>query len=92
MRFLILALLAGCTNQPYVTEPHLDVVVVRVEWLTEAGLRTRCGANAQACATVGRHNGDVTYLWALKPASFSDEARVCALGHELLHGLGATHE
>lgn len=92
MRYLILAMLAGCTNQPYVTEPHLDAVVVRVQWLSEAEVRKHCGPQSLACATVGRHNGDMSYLWAVRPASFSDESRVCALGHELLHSLGATHQ
>ncbi len=96
MRVLIFTLmLAGCaTQQSYLTPPTLEYVTVRMVWLeTVDGVRESCrNQSAGACATVGKHNGGLVTIWAMKPTSFSDESRMCKLGHELLHNLGATHE
>ena len=94
MRLLILALLlAGCADQPYVNPPTLEYITVRMVWVGGIEtLRESCQHHrANGCATVGRYNGDLVTIWARKPTSFSDEPRLCTLGHELLHALGATH-
>lgn len=100
MKRLLPLLLTGCAtfDQEYVTPPNLGTVVVSVVWTTEEEIRRPggvCGDAAPswtACATVGTRESPMSTIWAQMPASFSDARKVCALGHEVLHSLGATHK
>ena len=92
-------LLAGCSEaagvfeQPYKQGPQIDGVLVHVVWTDAAEIRLRCGnKSAYACATVGTPELPFSTIYAIKPRSFTHAPLVEALGHELLHSLGATHE
>lgn len=92
-----LALLAACGDagvfeQPYKTPPSITTVTVTVVWTDKETIERRCGnRHAYACATVSTPGLPVSTIWAIKPRSFTHAPLVEALGHELLHALGATH-
>lgn len=95
-RLLPLLLLLGCDAQffdtPYKVEPQIDRVIVQVVWTSPENIRSVCkNDKAYACATVGSVERPFSTIYAIKPKSFSDRALVEALGHELLHSLGAEH-
>lgn len=89
----VVIVLSGCAvlEQAYEQEPHLGIVCVQPVWSSAAEIQAMCGEGTAACGQIGQHNGQLRLMWAERPASFSDAAKVCALGHELLHNLGATH-
>jgi hypothetical protein len=78
---------AAAFDQPL----KLNEVSVRVAWSSNDQIRQRCGFDRLACATVGSANLPVSMIWTEKPASRRDSQKVCALGHEFLHSLGANH-
>lgn len=78
-------------DQVFVQEPKLNFVTLQIIWTPKEQIKDRCLPNSAACATVGRWDGDLVYIWAPKPTSFSAR-EVCALGHELLHSFGARHQ
>lgn len=84
-------MLSGCAGQAFVQGPYLNMVCVSPVWSTKAEIQAKCGNGTAACGHVGTQEGQVTLIFAEKPASF-DDPRTCTLGHELLHNLGATHE
>ena len=90
-----LLLLAGCGDtfdQTYAKPPQLAMVTVTVRWVEAADIAKVCGnEKAYACATVGTLTQPSSFIYAMRPRSFSDSVRVEALGHEMLHALGATH-
>ena len=90
-----LLLLMGCGDifeQRYAKPPQLGSVHVTVKWVDAADIAKVCSnPKAYACATVGTLQQPASFIYAMRPRSFSDSVRVEALGHELLHSLGATH-
>lgn len=89
---LLLALAcSGCTSTPYLVEPKLAQVTVNVRWSTPEQIKALCGFDRLACATYGSDQLHYVAMWVVKPAGFDDHENVCALGHELLHNLGAEH-
>lgn len=93
---LIFATLDGCGesifDQKFATQPTLDSVQITVVWVTPDRIHGTCGnEHAYACATVGTFDNPRSTIYAIRPNSFSDTVRVEALGHELLHALGARH-
>lgn len=87
--------LSGCEvfEQPYKQPPQLTSVYVHVVWADKETIEQRCGnKHAYACATVGTVSQPYSTIYAIKPRSFTHAPLVEALGHELLHALGATHE
>ena len=89
---LIPLVLGGCAVTPgYQVPPMRDQVLVRINWANNDQIRRRCGPNAFACATIGTPNVPMSQIYAEKPVSRSDKRRVCTLGHEFLHSLGARH-
>ena len=96
IRALIVALLVGCDagifEQPYKEPPQLTRVTVSIVWVDGADVRVHCKShNAYACATIGTPEMPFSTIYAIKPRSFTEPPLVEALGHELLHALGATH-
>lgn len=87
---LVSVLLAGCTSLPFVTPPQLESVTVAVRWSSIDEIALHCGIESIACATVGSTATPYSVIWAQRPDSF-DDPRVCDLGHEFLHALGARH-
>ena len=89
--FATLLFASGCAafDDPYGFGPNLGFVCINVRWSTPEETRAICGAGS--CAQVGQRAGQVVQIWARRPDSFADSAAVCALGHEVLHSLGATH-
>ena len=85
------ALLAGCATPQFEQPPTLTEVSVRVAWSTSDQIKQRCGYDKLACATVGKVNLPVSQIWTEKPSGTRDSRKVCALGHEFLHSLGANH-
>lgn len=99
MRLLLFLALTGCSEaagifeQPYKTPPVLASVIVTVVWTDKAEIERRCdNKHAYACATVGTRENPVSTIYAIRPRSFTHAPLVEALGHELLHSFGATHE
>ncbi len=91
MRILILALMiGGCGGKQFITPPRDGTIVTTVVWMTRQEVQAKCGRGTEACASVGRWQGEMNYIWAQRPDSF-DDLNACRLGHELLHNLGATH-
>jgi hypothetical protein len=88
---LCLALLAGCATPSFDQPPTLTEVSVRVAWSTADQIKQRCGYDKLACATVGKVNLPMSHIWTEKPANIRDSRKVCTLGHEFLHSLGANH-
>lgn len=76
---------------PYEKKPSVMNVLVTVVPSTNDEIRERCGAGAFECATVATPTFPYSTMWIDMPQSFSDTTRVCNLGHEFLHSLGATH-
>lgn len=97
MRILLfLVLLAACDSgvfdQPFVKPPQLTSVTVTVHWTTRAEIERVCkDHSAYGCATVATAELPYSELWLIKPKSFNG-ALVEAIGHEMLHALGATHQ
>lgn len=92
---LVISLLAGCEafEQPYKQPPQVSQVVVTVVWTDKETIERQCGnKHAYACATVATAAQPFSTIYAIKPRSFTHAPLVEALGHELLHSLGATHE
>jgi hypothetical protein len=88
LRLIPLLFLSGCSfGLPFLKEPG-QFACVQVYW-TETPEK-RCGVGKVACATVG-DGLNLQHLFAPKPRAFDDYDRVCALGHEFLHSLGAQH-
>ena len=82
----------GCAVTPsYQTPPLRDQVMVRINWSSNEQIRRRCGPHAFACATIGIPTVPMSQIWAERPSSRNDRRRVCTLGHEFLHSLGARH-
>lgn len=90
MKLALCLLLTACASEPYVVPPQLDQVTVHVYWLTEGQIQARM-PGTMAFATHGTKDMPVTAIWAIRPDGFDDAPRVCALGHEMLHVLGARH-
>ena len=89
---LIPSILGGCAIAPsYQTPPTRDQVLVRINWSQSDAIKRRCGPLAIACATIGSPDVPMSQIYAEKPAGRSDKRRVCTLGHEFLHSLGARH-
>jgi hypothetical protein len=84
-------LLAGCATPQFDQPPSLTEVSVRVAWSTNDQINVRCGSDKLACATVGRAETPFSQIWTEKPSNNRDSRKVCALGHEFLHSLGANH-
>ena len=85
-----IAILSGCAtafDQP----PVLTEVWVTVDWSTNDQIKQRCGYDKLACATVGRPEVPYSRIWTEKPQSLTDSRRICSLGHEFMHSLGANH-
>lgn len=91
---LITALLTlhGCAtfDKQYTVKPTISRVQVQVFWGTLEETKARCGQDAVACATIGTPEKPMSDIYAVMPASFTDR-RVCVLGEEFLHSLGARH-
>jgi hypothetical protein len=85
------ALLAGCATPGFDQPPTLTEVSVRVAWSTTDQIKQRCGYDKLACALVGKPEVPYSQIWTEKPSSSRDSRKVCALGHEFLHSLGANH-
>jgi hypothetical protein len=81
----------GCAAQSFDQPPTLTEVSVRVAWSTNDQIRQRCGESKFACATVGQANVPYSQIWTEKPSGNRDSRKVCTLGHEFLHSLGANH-
>ena len=96
LRFIIassyVALITGCATPSFDQPPTLSEVSVRVAWSTSEQIRQRCGHDKLACATVGKVNLPVSQIWTEKPSNIRDTRKVCILGHEFLHSLGANHD
>jgi hypothetical protein len=86
------AAIAACAPVPYLADPALTQVSISVRWSTVEQIQKRCGFDKLACATYGTEALPFSTIWAERPLSFDDAGRVCTLGHELLHSLGARHE
>jgi hypothetical protein len=86
-----LAVLTGCATPSFDQPPTLTEVSVRIAWSTNDQIRQRCGHDKLACATVGRVSLPMSQIWTEKPSNLRDTRKVCALGHEFLHSLGANH-
>jgi hypothetical protein len=87
---LIPLVFGGCAVTPsYQVPPMREQVMVRINWSNNDQIRRRCGPTAFACATIGTPNVPMSQIYAEKPAGRSDKRRVCTLGHEFLHSLGA---
>ena len=86
------AMLTGCASfdKQYTVKPTITRVQVQVFWGTIAETKARCGQDALACATIGTPEKPMSDIYAVMPASFTDQ-RVCTLGEEFLHSLGARH-
>ena len=92
VRYLLLLLLVGCgDNQPYVKPPQINEATIRFEWMTNDQIAKRCSEHSFACGTVGSVEMPNSTIYAEMPQGFGDTNRVCLLGHEVLHSLGATH-
>lgn len=89
-------LLVACVEvfeQPYKQPPNVSTVMLTVVWTEKAEIERQCdNVHAYACATVATPERPYSTIWAMKPRSFSHPPYVEALGHELLHALGATHD
>ena len=84
---------AGIFEQPYKQTPQLTQVQVTIVWTDAAEIRKRCASNqAYACATIATQASPYSTIYAIRPRSFTHAPLVEALGHELLHSLGAMHE
>lgn len=83
--------LSGCAAPPFDRPPVLTEVWVTVDWSTIDQIKQRCGNDKLACATVGRPDVPYSRIWAEKPQSLTDSRRICSLGHEFMHSLGANH-
>jgi hypothetical protein len=84
--------LVGCAATSFDQPTTLTEVSVRVAWSTNDQIRRRCGENKLACATVGQPAVPYSQIWTEKPAGTHDTRKVCSLGHEFLHSLGANHD
>lgn len=88
--------LAACAPlEPFTQAPTYQKVCVAVKWSSPAAIQQACrSGNVIACATIPPADMREPHavIWTEKPASFDDRDRVCALGHEMLHALGANHE
>lgn len=62
-----------------------------MHWSTPEQIVSKCGPGKVSCATVATVRIPSSHIWAQKPRGFDDHERVCTLGHELLHALGADH-
>jgi hypothetical protein len=85
------AALTGCAGPGFDQPPSLSEVTVRVAWSSVPQIVQRCGPNKYACATVGKVNVPFSQIWTEKPSDLRDSRKVCTLGHEFLHALGADH-
>lgn len=82
----------GFFDTPFKQEPQIVDVTIHVHWCTKDEIEKRTqNENAYGCGEVGQSEGNVVHMWLLKPDSFNG-VLVEAMGHELLHALGATHE
>lgn len=86
------ALLTGCAAPSFDQPPTLTEVSVRVAWSTSEQIKQRCGYDKVACATVGKVTLPMSQIWTEKPSNIRDSRKVCLLGHEFLHSLGANHQ
>jgi hypothetical protein len=84
-------LLTACAGPAFEQPPVLTEVSVRVAWSTNAQIKNRCGHDKLACATVGKPEIPHSQIWTERPSDPRDKPKVCALGHEFLHSLGANH-
>lgn len=87
---VVVLLLAGCPSAPFLEQPRSGIVCTNVQFLPATELAKHCPPGAAACATVGRV-GVLQSIYAPRPRDWTDHERICYLGHELLHNLGATH-
>ena len=87
-----LAASAGCAAPAFEQPPTLTEVWVSVTWSTNEQIRQRCGYDKIACATVGQPNVPYSRIWTEKPLTLTDSRRICSLGHEFMHSLGADHK
>jgi len=74
------------------TPPVLTELLFKVEWMTPAAVEARCGKGAQGCYIRNVAQENYIIIFAVQPADFNDEYRLLILGHEVFHGLGATHD
>lgn len=93
---MIFVSLSGCGDGPfdqkYSAPPAINQVALTVVWVDAAKIAEVCkNQHAYACATIGSAQNPASTIYAMEPRSFSDNVRVEALGHELLHALGAKH-
>jgi hypothetical protein len=83
---------APVAAQSFATQPTVTEVSVRVAWSTTDQIWDRCGPNKYACATVAKPSVPYSQIWTEKPSGTRDRRKVCTLGHEFLHSLGADHK
>lgn len=86
MRYLLIILLAACTETPQEIQPIKLTLVANT-----AEVRAKCGNSPLepfGCAKQNRSEinpGGSCEIVAIKPRAFDDDAAVLTLGHELLH-------
>lgn len=108
MRFALLAamLCAGCAGLPgvdpksphfgaFTSEPTSRTVTLRVMLVTEEEARAQCwranGYRPFLTAPACIEGANPRTIWLTRPRDWQDPY-VCALGHEVLHELGANHK
>jgi len=82
----------------FTSTPGSRTVTVKIVLEDEARIRAQCwrlngyhfGVDPPACIERGRTPDRPSIIWSTKPRTW-DDPYVCALGHELLHELGADH-
>lgn len=89
---MLFGVLGGCASfdKQFTVKPTISRVQVQVFWGTIEETKARCGQDALACATIGSPERPMSDIYAVMPASFTDR-RVCTIGEEFLHALGARH-
>ena len=72
--------------------PTKNRVCVTTEWATPAVILAQCGKGTGACFIQSSTDPDEIMVIMEEPKDFTDEYRLMILGHEVFHGLGATHD
>ena len=83
----------GIFDQEFVNPPTLAgrPITIQVNWVAREELERRSGnSGCYGLSEIGAEGAACINLYCLKPDSFNG-VLVEALGHELLHALGATH-
>ena len=72
-------------------ERHKFTVVLTTQSKVNELCQAPPGINYNGCQATDPDTGGA-YIVAVRPRDFNDRARLCVVGHEVMHALGAKHE